>query len=132
VEKLKAEKIAKKFFEEQWNDEKHLIHCQAVIDACVDMINRTNLDKDIFFIAGWIHDIGKLIDKSKHHIESLKFLDKFLKLYPQYENIREEINDCILNHRTEGEPLTIYGEIFKLADKVALHNDKWLEYKKAL
>ena len=80
-------------------------------------------------MAGWIHDMGKLIDKENHHIESLKFLDEFLELYPKFEDIREEVKDCILNHRTNGEHKTIYGEIFKLADKVALHNSRWLEFK---
>ena len=89
----------------------------------------TDLNKQIFIVAGWIHDLGKLIDKPNHHIESLKFLNEFLELYPKYEGINEEIKDCILNHRTNGEPKTIYGEIFKLADKVSLRNKDWIQWK---
>ena len=118
------------FFMRKMGDEKNIIHCRAVINCCLGMIKGTDLNREIFIIAGWIHDLGKLIDKLNHHIESLKFLDEFLELYPKYKDIREEIKDCILNHRKKGEPKTIYGEIFKLADKIALHNNEWLEYKK--
>lgn len=118
------------FFMKKMGDEKHIIHCGSVINCCLGMIEDTDLNKHIFIVAGWIHDLGKLIDKPNHHIESIKFLDEFLDLYPKYKDIREEVKDCILNHRTNGEPKTIYGLIFKCADKVALHNNKWLEYKK--
>ena len=59
------------------------------------------------------------------------FLKDFLKENPKFIKIQNEIEDCILNHRTEGNPKTIYGLIFKCADKVALHNNKWVEYKKS-
>ena len=117
------------FFMEKMGDEKHIIHCGAMIDCCLGMIEGTDLNKQIFIVAGWIHDLGKLIDKPNHHIESLKFLNEFLELYPKYEGINEEIKDCILNHRTNGEPKTIYGEIFKLADKVSLRNKDWIQWK---
>ena len=43
------------------------------------MSKNTNLDTDIFIVAGWIHDIGRKIDVEKHHIISLDFLDEFLE-----------------------------------------------------
>lgn|SRR3989338_9003465 len=118
------------FWKNEMGDEKHNIHCAAVIEACLGMIINTDLEQEIFVIAGWIHDLGKLIDKEDHNVESLKYLDKFLKQTNKYEKWRGELEDCILNHRGNGNPETIYGLIFKCADKVALHNNKWLDYKK--
>lgn len=124
-------KIGKDFFEKIWNDEKIKIHSECVIEACINMSINTELNKDIFIIAGWIHDIGRKLDKDSHHILSINFLKDLLKENPQFVKIQNEIEDCILNHRADGNPKTIYGLIFKCADKVALHNNKWIEYKKS-
>ena len=124
-------KLGKEFFEKVWNNEKIKIHSECVIEACINMSINTELNKDIFIIAGWIHDIGRKLDKDSHHILSIDFLKNFLKENPEFIKIQNEIEDCILNHRTDGNPKTIYGLIFKCADKVALHNNKWIEYKKS-
>ncbi len=125
----KRYKIGKAFFEKKWNDEKIKIHSECVIDACINMSLRTDLNQDIFIIAGWIHDLGKKIDKDTHHIISLDFLKEFLEENKEFIQFKTELEDCIINHRSDGKPETIYGLIFKCADKVALHNNKWLEYK---
>lgn len=125
----KINKLAHAFFAEEWDDEKIRIHSECVIEACLNMAKNTDLKEEVFIIAGWVHDIGIKIDKDKHHELSLDFLDKFLGKYPEFEPIKEELKDCILNHRTEGKPKTLYGLIFKTADKVALRNKKWLAYK---
>lgn len=118
------------FFVEKWNDEKHIIHCNAVIEVCLQAIQNTDLNTDIFLIAGWIHDMGKLIDKEEHHIKSLIYLKEFFELNPSYLYLNEIVTDCIINHRTHTTPKTIEGELFKIADKIALHRLEWLEYKK--
>ena len=123
------EHVAFKFWKNKAGDEKHNIHCGAVIEACLGMINNTNLNKEIFIIAGWLHDLGKIIDKPNHHIESLKFLNEFLELHDKYKKWNIELKDCILNHRTEMEPKTLYGKIFQIADKVALLDKDWIDYK---
>jgi HD superfamily phosphodiesterase len=126
----KTDNIGKAFFEKKWNDEKIKIHSECVIEACINMSLNTNLNQDIFIIAGWIHDLGIKIDKDKHHISSLDFLKEFLEENKEFSSFKKELDDCILNHRSDGNPETIYGIVFKCADKVALHNNKWLEYKK--
>lgn len=118
------------FWKKEIGDQKHDIHCGAVIEACLGMISNTNLEPEVFVIAGWIHDMGKLIDKENHHLESINFLYEFIRQNKEYEKLNFELRDCILNHRTGSNPETLYGLIFKCADKVALHNNKWLEYKK--
>jgi len=119
---------------EFWNklmgDQKHNVHCGAVIDACLGMIKDTTLNEEVFIIAGWIHDMGKIVDKENHHLESVHFLNRFLKEYPVHEAWREQLEDCIVHHRSSGKPKTIYGQIFKCADKVALQNNDWLAFKK--
>lgn len=120
---------AELFFRAEWNDEKHLIHSASVIKSCLGMIEGTDLNKEVFIVSGWIHDMGKLIDKENHEIKSLDFLEKFLEQYPEYFQYRQVLRDCIINHRSKGHPKTISGEIFKLADKVALHNNFWKSYK---
>jgi HD superfamily phosphohydrolase YqeK len=124
------EHVAFLFWKKEMGDQKHDIHCGAVIEACLGMIKNTNMKEEIFIIAGWIHDMGKLVDKEKHHIESLKYLDKFLENYPEYKKWDFELRDCIQNHRTGCNPETLYGEIMKVADKVSLKNIDWLEFKK--
>jgi len=121
---------AKLFFIKEYNDEKMLIHSECVIEACVNMVKNTNLNKDIFIIAGWVHDMGKKEDKENHHEESIPFLHKFLEQNPEYKDLKEELEDCVLNHRSKGKPKTIYGLVFKAADKVALNNKRWFEFKK--
>lgn len=126
----KKYKIGKSFFEEKWNDEKIKIHAECVIDACINMSLNTDLNQDIFIIAGWIHDLGRKIDKGKHHIISLDFLKEFLEENKEFIQFKKELEDCVINHRSDGNPETIYGLIFKCADKVALHDNRWLEYKR--
>ena len=122
--------IGRKFFEKVWNDEKIKIHSECVIESCMNISENTDLNKNVFIIAGWIHDIGRKINKDEHHVLSINFLKDFLIEYPEFVEIEDELRDCILNHRIDGCPKTIYGLIFKCADKVALHNTKWLKYKK--
>jgi len=122
--------LAKMFFDLFWNDEKHKVHNQAIIKCCFGMITNTNLRKDVFIVASWIHDMGKVIDKKTHHIKSLNLFNSFIKKH----NIEDEelinlVRDCILNHRTGGTPKTLYGQIFQLADKVALYDKNWIEWK---
>ena len=121
---------AYKYFCEKWNDEKHRIHCNCVVEICLQAITNTRYNPDIFIIAGWIHDMGKLVNKELHHEKSIEFLDEFLSLHPRYAPLKPVLVDCIRNHRRNGVPATIEGELFKVADKIALARDEWIAYKK--
>ncbi len=126
---VKAEQDAKNFFESEWHDEKHRVHCECVVTACLGMIQNTTLEPVVFILAGWLHDMGKMIDKENHHQESIKFTKRFIEQYPEYKDYLGLIEDCILHHRSTGVPSNEYSRIFQLADKVALSNHKWIEYK---
>lgn len=123
-------KAAKTFFIDQWNDEKHLIHCDCVRRACLRMVEGTTIEKNPFIIAAWIHDLGKLKDKATHHEKSMSYLDKFLEQHPENKKHYDIIKDCILNHRTNGKPDSLHAKIFQIADKVALYDEVFLEFKK--
>jgi len=110
---VESYKLGKAFFEKVWNDEKMKIHSECVIESCINISKNSDLNKDIFIIAGWIHDIGKKLDKNLHHIKSIDFLKDFLIENPQFIKINNEIQDCILNYRTAGKPKTIYGMVFR-------------------
>jgi hypothetical protein len=69
-------------------------------------------------------DLGGKIDKDKHHTVSLDFLKECLEENKEFISFKKELEDCILNHRSGGTPETIYGLIFKCADKAALYNNK--------
>lgn len=122
--------ISKEFFEEKYNDERMKVHSMCVIDCCKNMIKDTDLNPIVFDVAGWIHDIGKKDNKDRHHEISLEYFDEFLKKYPEFKSIKYEISDCILNHRREQIPETIYGKIMQVADKVSLCHKDWIEYLK--
>lgn len=128
--KTKAEELVKEFFIKEWNDEKHIVHCQCVVTACLGMTQNTSFNPIVFILAGWLHDMGKIIDKENHHLESIKYVNKFMKLYPEFKEFQSLVEDCILNHRSTGTPKSDYARIFQLADKVALLNRNWIDYKK--
>ncbi len=126
----KAYDLAKKFFEDEWNDKKIKLHSECVIDCCKGMIKDTDLNPDVFDIAGWLHDIGRKEDKDTHHEIGLRYLDKFLKIYPEYSKLKTELHDCILNHRRTQVPEMIYGRIIQVADKVSKHHRDWINHSK--
>lgn len=119
---------AKEFFEREYGNDWIRVHSACVIDCCNGMIRGTDLDSVVFDIAGWIHDIGRKDDKDRHHEIGLEYLGKFLHEHPEFDSIRAEASDCILNHRTGREPETIYGKIMQLADKVAAHHEDWVKF----
>ena len=67
------EHVAFLFWKKEMGDQKHDIHCGAVIEACLGMIKNTNMKEEIFIIAGWIHDMGKLVDKEKSFWNCIRF-----------------------------------------------------------
>lgn len=126
---FEMEKASKKFFMDEWGDARILLHSECVIASCLGMAMDTDLDVRIFVMAGYLHDLGIKIDKEKHNVLSMDFLERFFQLFPGYVGLRAEIADCILNHRSEGKPATVYGIIFQAADKAALHKREWLDFK---
>jgi HD superfamily phosphodiesterase len=126
---MNLNKTCTKFFQDKWGDPAIKLHSQCVIDCCLSLTKDTDLDSDVFIIAGWIHDLGRKTDVSQHHKLSLEYLDIFLQEYPVFAKKKDLIMDCILNHRKDGSPQSIYGIVFKASDKIALYHKKWLKSK---
>lgn len=125
---VRTHELAYKFFTEECGDERLKIHSQCVIDACLNMVENTDLDRKVFIIAGWLHDIGRKIDRENHQELGLESFARFLKKHSEFELVKDEVKDCIRNHRKNGNPSTIYGLIFKAADKIALKHKRWLDF----
>ena len=112
---------AKKIYEENLNKieikelrDFLLVHSKKVKEIAVLLGNRKNLDVETLEIAGWIHDIGYIIDEKEHAKNSFEILEK-----EGYE-ISETLKDCILNHGHTKKPLTPEGEIFQMADYISM------------
>jgi hypothetical protein len=120
-------KICASFFKKKWGDLSIGLHSKCVIECCLSLTKNTDLDSDIFIIAGWIHDLGRQKDVLQHHKISLDYFDMFLQEYPEFVEKKDLVVDCIINHRTDGSPQTIYGIVFKACDKIAFHHKKWLK-----
>jgi HD superfamily phosphodiesterase len=119
---------AKQFYDEQWGNEEIKIHSACVIDVCKNTSINLKLNTVVFDIAGWIHDIGRKDNIEKHHEIGLTYLNVFLQKYSEYNSIKDEISDCILNHRTSRKPTTPYGKIMQLADKLSFYHKNMIEY----
>lgn len=107
---------AKQFFMNIWGDKAQAEHAQKVVDSCVMLSKDADLNEDVFRVAGWIHDLGKIKDVSNHSFESMNLLDLFLQEHPEMADYYDQIADCILHHATQTNPETIYGKIFQYAD----------------
>ena len=52
-----GEVLNKESIENIYNDEKIKIHSECVIEACINMSKNTELNQDVFIIAGWIQKV---------------------------------------------------------------------------
>ena len=57
----------------------------------------------------------------KHNVQSVRVVE-FLEKNGRGLNLAKEVRDGILNHQTEGIPVTLEGKIVRLADKIAYVN----------
>ncbi len=91
-----------------------LIHSQKVVNISKLIAKKINFGRDIFEIAGWIHDIGYSKNIKTHSRHTIPILHD---LGYEIDNI---LKDCILNHGSDKKPKTIEGKIFQLADKLSI------------
>lgn len=124
-----SEKFAKLFFDKLENSycKWYYLHSKFVGEACLKI--NPNLDKEIVFIAGWLHDIGK-VEKNEGHAErSAVIAEGFLKGKISKEKLKI-ILDCIKNHSRKSKPLTREGKIFQKADKLSIFYKEVIDYAK--
>jgi HD superfamily phosphodiesterase len=115
-----AEKFAKKMFnkcKDPLDKEFYVLHSRMVAETALVLIpknNKDTIDKNILQIAGWLHDIGSVIDREDHAIHSIELLEK------EGFVVSEKLKDCILNHGRSKSPKTREGKIIQLADKASV------------
>ncbi|MEA3399181.1 MAG: hypothetical protein U9R00_01560 [Patescibacteria group bacterium] len=119
---------AKNFFMEMWGDESNKVHAESLILTCEDLSKDAELDNDVFIIASWIHDLGKIKDIENYSFESMNFLDIFVQQHPEANKLYDLVADCILYHASKSTPTTVYGKIFQFADLKSRDHPKWLEF----
>ncbi|MEM4181552.1 MAG: HD domain-containing protein [Candidatus Pacearchaeota archaeon] len=111
-----AKKLAKKYLlNEKTKDGKFLFsHTERVV-FCVGLLTKKfKLDEKKLVVSAWVHDIGYFLGAENHAEKSLEILEN------EKIEIDEEIKDAILNHGTNANPKTIYGEIMQIADKISI------------
>ena len=108
---------AKEFFMKVWGNKEYAEHAEKVKDYCLELTKDTELNKNVFIIASWIHDLGNSRDKENHVFESMDLLDLFMQVNPEVKEEYDEISDCILHHTSETNPKTVYGRIFQFAER---------------
>lgn len=119
-----AEELALKKFNEIASEEDRVFsieHTKAVIQAALVLSQGKKVNQELLQIAGWLHDIGKVISMEDHAKHSLEILTS------EGFDIDSKLKDCILNHGSSGNPQTEEGRIFKIADKACFLNKDILD-----
>ena len=91
-----------------------LIHSEKVGLVANLLAKSVNMQNDVFMVAGWLHDIGNIIDNENHAKHSLTVLKE------KGINVDGVLKDCILNHGDKNEAKTLEGRIFQIADKLSI------------
>jgi uncharacterized protein len=59
-----------------------------------------NADSEIVEIAGWLHDVGSIVEgRENHHVSSARIAEKLLTSLGYPKERIERVKHCILNHR---------------------------------
>lgn len=98
-----------------------LIHSEKVGLVANLLAASVNMQNDLFMVAGWLHDIGNIIDNENHAENSLTILKE------RGVDVDEVLKDCILNHGDKKEAKTLEGKIFQIADKLSIFDIDTME-----
>lgn len=112
-----------------------LTHTLEVAQISRTIARALNLNEDLTEAIALGHDLGHTpfghsgeqmldkisIDGFKHNIQSIRVVE-LLENEGNGLNLTWEVRDGILNHRTNGTPHTLEGQIVQLSDKIAYIN----------
>lgn len=80
--------------------EPFIFHFGPVVKYANELAEELGADKEIVTVAGWLHDIGSIIDgRENHHITGAKIAEQKLKEFNYPAEKIELVKKCILNHR---------------------------------
>ncbi len=98
-----------------------ILHSKLVGDtACILGKKDLSLDFESMKIAGFLHDIGRIINSDNHAKLSIEILKNKGIL------INSIIEDCIINHGRDMCPKTKEGLLIQVSDKVSVFDKETL------
>lgn len=75
-------------------------HFVPMVRHALDLAKKYKADEEIVALAGWLHDIGSIVNGRKdHHKTSANIAEEFLKKQNYPADRIKLIKDCILKHR---------------------------------
>jgi len=109
-------------------------HIKPVVKHALKLAEIKGGDKEIVEIAAWLHDIGwkessKLGRLNKHHVDSARIAENFLRKLGYPEEKTKKVVECILCHRgaiREFKPKSLESRILRNATAMA-HLETFLD-----
>ncbi|MBQ9475045.1 MAG: HD domain-containing protein [Bacteroidales bacterium] len=98
-------------------------HARAVVCRALDMATYYPVEREILYAAAACHDLGLVIDRKTHHLESGRIIRATEALQQWFT--REEIEliaQAAEDHRasSDREPRSLYGKIVAEADRLII------------
>ena len=98
-----------------------MTHIEQVIERSLRFAEQAgDVNTDMVYVVAAYHDLGRLVDNGRHHLESAKMLraDAFLRSRFSPEEI-ETMAEAVEDHRASlgHEPRSVYGRIVSSADR---------------
>lgn len=80
--------------------EPFIYHFSPMVSYAIKLAEEMGADKEIVEVAGWLHDIGSIIEgRENHHISGARIAEEKLKNFNYPQDKIEAVKKCILNHR---------------------------------
>ncbi len=80
--------------------EPYQFHFIPMVKFAQELAEMLGADKEIISIAGWMHDIGAVMEgRENHHIYGAKIAEQKLRELNYPEDRIKKVKKCILNHR---------------------------------
>ncbi len=103
-----------------------LIHTEILLEICMALSKSFDVRGDIIKVSVLLHDVGRTVsDDSSHPNESWKIAENILKGKISEEEL-ELVKDCILNHSSNGNPISTEAKLIKDCDKISMVDPKVL------
>lgn len=97
-------------------------HFVPMVRYALDLAEELGGDKEVIALAGWLHDIGSIIEgRENHHITSARIAEKKLREKNYPEDRIKQVKKCILNHRgsIDNKRLSLEEQIIAEADAMS-------------
>jgi uncharacterized protein len=114
----KIEKVREKAREYCFADD-YDHHILQVVKYARILAGKTNADREVVELAALLHDIAVKDNDAVHETVGAETAEKILKDLDYSFEVIKRVKDCILTHRTKGEPKTKEAEIIRNADAMA-------------